>query len=383
DGAGVAASSRAYAALATAEWTRLQDEPEPAAWDAAAAAFERIPEPLREGYARYRQAEAILAAKGRRADAAGALSVAARLATDLGAEPLSAAVATLARRARLDITVDEAVPAEGGQTTPDPAASLGLTPRELEILAIVARGRTNHQIAEELFITDKTVGVHMTNILAKLGVTNRIDAAAIADRLGIGRGRPGSGRISAVGGSDPGDPPAAATSARHPRLRRAFLFTDIVGSTALIGVIGDDAWIDLRRWHDARLRAIFSARHGEELDHAGDGFLVAFERTGDAIDCAIDIQRALADHRRHEGFAPSVRIGIHVSEAVREGSGFAGRAIHEGARIVALAGADEIVASMDAVRDAPPRKPPVVPRTVALKGFEEPVVVATIPWQGG
>jgi class 3 adenylate cyclase len=266
---------------------------------------------------------------------------------------------------------------------PDPAASLGLTPRELEILAIVARGRTNHQIAEELFITDKTVGVHMTNILAKLGVTNRIDAAAIADRLGIGRRRSAGGRVVAVGGADAGDGPAAAAIARHPRARRAFMFTDMVGSTALIGVIGDDAWIDLRRWHDARLRAIFDARHGEELDHAGDGFLVAFERTGDAIDCAIDIQRALADHRRHEGFAPSVRIGIHVSEVVREGSGFAGRAIHEGARIVSLAGADEIVASMEAVRDAPPLTAPVVSRTVSLKGIDEPVAVATIQWQGG
>jgi class 3 adenylate cyclase len=302
------------------------------------------------------------------------------VATELGAEPVRAAALALARRARLDVADPEVRADEAIAREPDAAESLGLTPRELEILAIVARGRTNHQIAEELFITEKTVGVHMTNILAKLGVTNRIDAAVIADRLGVGR-------TSAAGrsGMAPAVEPAESTAvpARHPRARRAFLFTDIVGSTALIGVIGDDAWVDLRRWHDVRLRGIFAAHHGEEIDHAGDGFLVSFERTNDAIECAVEIQRALADHRRHEGFAPSVRIGIHTSEAVREGSGFTGRAIHEGARIAAVAGPDEIVASVDALRDAPPRQPVPEPRTVVLKGITEPVAVVTIPWQRG
>ena len=376
EGADASATSRAYAALVAAEWTRFDEDPGPGAWAAAATAFEGIPDPHRASYCRFREAEAILASKGSRGDATAACRAAVVAASELGAEPLRAAAVALAQRARLDLAVAEIAEVVVGR--PSPATSLGLTPRELEILAIVARGRTNRQIAAELFITEKTVGVHMTNILAKLGVTNRIDAGAVAERLGIVR--------DSTGGRSPvtptlGQAGGASVPARHPRARRAFLFTDIVGSTALIGVIGDDAWADLRRWHDVRLRAMFTAHHGEELDHAGDGFLVSFERTGDAIDCAIDIQRALAEHRRQEGFAPSVRIGIHTSEAVRDGSGFTGRAIHEGARIAALAGPDEIVASVEALHDAPPRQPTPDTRMVSLKGIADPVAVATVSWR--
>ena len=64
-------------------------------------------------------------------------------------------------------------------------ASLGLTQREAEILALVAAGRTNRQIGQELFITPKTAGVHVSRILAKLGVTGRGEAAAVAARLGL------------------------------------------------------------------------------------------------------------------------------------------------------------------------------------------------------
>jgi DNA-binding NarL/FixJ family response regulator len=66
-------------------------------------------------------------------------------------------------------------------TRPD----LGLSERELEVLALVARGRTNRQIADELFITEKTAGHHVSNILAKLDVANRLEAAAIAHRAGL------------------------------------------------------------------------------------------------------------------------------------------------------------------------------------------------------
>jgi DNA-binding NarL/FixJ family response regulator len=68
---------------------------------------------------------------------------------------------------------------------PAPAARLGLTPREVEVLALVAAGRSNRQIAQALFISPKTVGVHVFNILAKLGVAGRVEAAAVAHRLGL------------------------------------------------------------------------------------------------------------------------------------------------------------------------------------------------------
>jgi class 3 adenylate cyclase len=345
---------------------------------AAAAAFDAVPEPVRAAYARYREAEATLAVRGSREEAGAALVRAAVVADEIGALPLRRAIDDLAMRARIDLSRATSAAGAIPAAVPAPGHDLGLTARETEILGIVAHGRTNRQIAEELFITEKTVGVHMTNILGKLGVASRMDAAAIADRLGIGR-RPerstgASGDGAASGGGDEGG---------HQRLRRAFLFTDIVRSTDLIGVIGDDAWVDLLRWHDERLRAVFAGHRGEEVDHAGDGFLVSFERSADALDCAVEIQRALADHRRHHGFAPSVRIGVHASEASRSGTGFAGRAVHEGSRIAGLAGPDEILASLETVRDGPARSGVSPPRTVRLKGIGDPVAIVTVGWRRG
>ncbi len=129
------------------------------------------------------------------------------------------------------------------------------------------------------------------------------------------------------------------------RVHRAFLFTDIVGSTALLEVIGDSAWRDLRRWHDATLRSLFARHGGEEVDHAGDGFFVAFGSASNAAGCAVAIQRALAEHRRTAGFAPVVRIGLHAGEAERDGTGYAGEAVHVAARIAGQAEGGQILAS--------------------------------------
>ena len=138
----------------------------------------------------------------------------------------------------------------------------------------------------------------------------RGDRDAAADELQIcprqvrtarreaGRSRRGQLWRSGSGGED-----------RRSRTVRTFLFTDIVGSTSLIGVIGDDAWDDLRRWHDQTLRASFVDHGGEEIDHAGDGFFVAFPDVTTALASAVEIQRRLAEHRRAHGFAPQVRMG--------------------------------------------------------------------------
>ena len=66
-----------------------------------------------------------------------------------------------------------------------PVARLGLTPRELEVLLLVAEGRTNKMIGETLFMSEKTASVHVSRILAKLGVGGRVEAAAVAHRLGL------------------------------------------------------------------------------------------------------------------------------------------------------------------------------------------------------
>jgi DNA-binding NarL/FixJ family response regulator len=131
-------------------------------------------------YAGFRQAEVLLAA-GDRDRAAVVLARAAELTGRLGARLLDGEVQALARRARLHLA-GAAAPAAGA---PTPEAQLGLTRREAEVLALVAAGRSNRQIAQALFISPNTVGVHVSNILAKLGVAGRVEAAAIAHRLGL------------------------------------------------------------------------------------------------------------------------------------------------------------------------------------------------------
>jgi class 3 adenylate cyclase len=163
--------------------------------------------------------------------------------------------------------------------------------------------------------------------------------------------------------------------------KRTFMFTDVVRSTDLVAAIGDDAWTDVVGWHDRTLRTLFDEHGGEEIDHAGDGFFVAFEDPRRAVESAVAIQRRLAEHRREHGFAPQVRIGLHASEAARDRGTYRGRGVHEAARISALAGADEIVASTDTVRANPPRFPVSTPRTVELKGIPAPVEVVSVDWR--
>ena len=131
----------------------------------------------RETYARFRAAEAFVRDDDREAATAPAIA-AFTAARDIGWICVRDAIASLARRARLDL---------GGvnDTVASPADRYGLTPRELDVVALVAEGRTNRQIADALFISVKTASVHVSNILAKLGVTNRGEAAAAARRLGL------------------------------------------------------------------------------------------------------------------------------------------------------------------------------------------------------
>jgi DNA-binding NarL/FixJ family response regulator len=102
----------------------------------------------------------------------------------LGAGPLRREIESLAQRGRLSLEEPAATTATP-QAPPSPTVSLGLTRREAEVLALVAEGRTNRQIAQALFITEKTASLHVSHILAKLGVAGRGEAAALAHRLGL------------------------------------------------------------------------------------------------------------------------------------------------------------------------------------------------------
>jgi DNA-binding CsgD family transcriptional regulator/tetratricopeptide (TPR) repeat protein len=232
------ATARAYAA-------RLDARDDPVLWDAAAQAWEKAGEPYQLARARWRQAEAALAAPGQdarvgRAAARGPILEAVRIARELGARPLLRELRELAGRALITIpepvmaTADpsatalgaapappvssasagrgatpgiaadahadrgggargseghEAVRsaiaaafAAGGSTKPAEPA-FGLSGREREVLGLIVQGRTNREIGERLFISQKTVGVHVGNILAKLGVSGRVEAAMVAVRL--------------------------------------------------------------------------------------------------------------------------------------------------------------------------------------------------------
>jgi DNA-binding CsgD family transcriptional regulator len=163
----------AWLARAEAEWTRVEGRADPDRWSAAADAF-GYGYLYEEARCRWRLAEALLG-DGRRGQAATQARAAHEIAERLGAAPLLATLESLGRRGRLELGVQR----PAGHEAP------GLTPRELEVLRLVAAGRSNGQIAEALFISRKTASVHVSNILAKLGVRSRTEAAAAAHRLGL------------------------------------------------------------------------------------------------------------------------------------------------------------------------------------------------------
>jgi DNA-binding CsgD family transcriptional regulator/tetratricopeptide (TPR) repeat protein len=172
-------AATAYSLMTAAEHRRRDGAPPLAAWREAVEAWEAAGDAWPLAYARFRLGEA-LCADGDRDEAAAPLRAAARTAEALSARPLLDDVQSLARRARLALDERTPVPAAGPVEVP-----FSLTDREREVLALVAAGRSNGQIAATLFISPKTASVHVSNILAKLGVAGRVEAAGVAHRLGL------------------------------------------------------------------------------------------------------------------------------------------------------------------------------------------------------
>jgi DNA-binding CsgD family transcriptional regulator len=165
-----------------AERTRVAGPGDPGAWDGAAKAWQDLSYPHRAGYAWWRQAQALLDAGLSAAAAAGPLRSA--LAAAGGHVPLLDQIRALAERARISLQP----PSADEPGAPPPAQVLtryGLTDRELTVLRLLAAGRTNPQIGAELYISASTASVHVSNILRKLGVPGRVQAAALAERAGL------------------------------------------------------------------------------------------------------------------------------------------------------------------------------------------------------
>lgn len=185
-------------ALGDAEMSRVENRPDHAAWRTVVEVAEAGGMLYRTIYPRFRLAEALLetaSVQGPatvRAEAAHELRTAHCFAARLGAQPLLDLIGALAARARIPLQ-DPVEPrgtpsttAGAPRTAESELADVGLSPREIEVLAVLAEGRTNRQIAERLFITEKTAAIHVSRILDKLGVSNRVEAAATAYRLGLG-----------------------------------------------------------------------------------------------------------------------------------------------------------------------------------------------------
>jgi class 3 adenylate cyclase len=165
------------------------------------------------------------------------------------------------------------------------------------------------------------------------------------------------------------------------RETQTFVFTDIVDSTRLVELLGDDSWNSLLSWHDRVVRDCIAAHQGREVKHEGDGFFLAFPAPRPALDCAIELQRTLDAHRREHGFAPRVRIGVHAAEATQRGGDFFGRGVNVAARVAAAAAAGEILTSAATITAAGDGYSASTPHPLSLKGLAEPLNVVEVGWQ--
>lgn len=181
---GPSAGPWAEGALPTrlAELARLSGDSDPDPWRRAVQVWDELGDPFRAAYCRWRLAEVLLIGRDR-TSAVDELRRAHDAAQELEAHILLDEIAALATRGRITLE-DEEVDAPGVEMR-TPAEEAGLTARELEVLKLVAAGMTNAQVAETLFISKKTVSVHVSHILEKFGVSSRVEAAGVAHRWGL------------------------------------------------------------------------------------------------------------------------------------------------------------------------------------------------------
>jgi class 3 adenylate cyclase len=159
---------------------------------------------------------------------------------------------------------------------------------------------------------------------------------------------------------------------------RTFMFTDIVDSTKLVEVLGEEKWRKLLSWHDRTLRELIEGAGGEVIKQTGDGYFAAFQSPAAAVEAAAVIQKALDEH---EPLAPDVRIGVHTGGAFHKGDDdYAGQGVHMAARIGALAQGGEILVSRESLGGGT-RFTVSEPRLEELKGFDGEVELVAIDWR--
>ena len=171
-------------ALLEAELARAMGEDDPTNWELVRPALAARPAPFLESYVLWRAADAH-AGRGDRPAAADRLRDAHAIASNIGARLLAVQIERLGRRLRINLMPVAEPKSTGEAPRTEPDDPFRLTSREREVLALVALGHTNRRIADELFISESTAGVHVSHILGKLGVDSRTEAATVAVRLGL------------------------------------------------------------------------------------------------------------------------------------------------------------------------------------------------------
>jgi class 3 adenylate cyclase len=131
----------------------------------------------------------------------------------------------------------------------------------------------------------------------------------------------------------------------QPGTFRTILFTDVVENTALLRRIGDEAWRAVMREHEEIVRAALKEHGGTEISTSGDGFFASFGSSVRALQCAVEMQRALAQRNETAEHLVEVRIGLNAGEPIEEGKDVLGTAVTMAARIMSQAGAGEILVS--------------------------------------
>lgn len=160
----------------------------------------------------------------------------------------------------------------------------------------------------------------------------------------------------------------------------AVMFVDIVGSTGLNEAVGDDAWHRILGAHRSLVRTTVQSCGGTEVGTAGDGAMARFDSPTDAVLCAVDLQRAIEDLNRGEGFAPEVRIGIHAGEAVQADSDLLGRVVNLASRVADEAGPGEILVTEPVADELGPDLSVDDRGLRPLKGLDRPRHLLAVRW---
>jgi class 3 adenylate cyclase len=242
-----------------------------------------------------------------------------------------------------------------------------LSHEELQLLDRIANGREEREIAEDLLLLPTAAAVRTEALLRRIGATSRTAAAAWAASETRGRGaeriRHALARYGAIG-----DPVVLAV-------------TDIEGSTALMERIGDHAAVKVLQEHNRIVRSCLSSNGGTEIQHTGDGFIIAFRSAPDALACAASVQRQITQRNDSADEPLRIRIGIHAGAALPDEDRLVGVAVNTTASICATARPGEILVS-DAARSLAPGATAQLSRRdpISLKGSSTPVALYSLAW---